>query len=976
MIQDLNLYLNLQGRGLVTSPNDSTSPALFFMQGDTYRLVLNGLLPVLDNSLTLFAPAHIEWSRLSAGITLIDAAPTGGTFKVRAGLIDSDATTTTALNFNISKGELQAALNAIAVIIAAGGIDVVSSGAANIYRLNWRVPANALALAVVENALSPLTLNRVAVDPDVAGKVELKLYQAPVTLTDQFTLPTAPAITITRVRSGSTLRNEVQRITVPDAAIGSFALDWLDVAGSIIPVTTVTAAAVEAAINDPFYALSSTDQRFSVTSPATGIFDLEFVGAYAQTSGLALIGIEMFDQVPIDTPVGIMSLDNQAIEDFLDGAASGRAIFEIRAYDSNGNKTMLAHLPVTIINDGIDDEVSSQIGTIATRVDTVYVYPDPSDSAAQAAAIARLGTSFTNPVLAQDFVFTHDFATMGVDVCVLIKTAGTPDTWSILPDDQYEVDILNDSQVQLFFGAPIPAAPAVGSVQVWICTLAATPIINDHRHSTDAIDGVGPDLGSTLTAIIATLRAAMPTGWPNIPANKIVGQLPGAQIDLTTLSTLLATNSSFATVFRALSNDSTVIANIANSFATSSDFVTTLSTLLGNSSVLNSFVTQLGSSPDALTALMTTLGPSSGFVAAVKLAVASMQIPGAMTLPIAPLSEILFTAQTDPAKLAGRGPYLLPQVILVGDPVPTAVIPALAANTVWMNNSGAALLLPGGSGIRSGSVAAGSFFASDGRINYPASQRLGTSSFFPAPFERELWRLWIDDKMLPAGKTLSVQFAIALQLINADSGAQYVLVIEKGTADPEQIVAFGMVGGFIHAPANFFVVGQSVEFLSLTGGVGLAVATPYFVVAIGGTPSQFKLSATFGGEVIIFTTDITAAEMVMMPAPSPETLSGITWDTANPLVKQRLILTQNLITHPFGAIIFRGADVAGVQSLTAQGIYYSAAYTAPVAPVSANFLLRARLIEFDTENSVPLARGWVSYALVPNSLAQLGAQIA
>lgn len=370
MIQDLNLYPNLQGRGLVSGPNDSTPPALAFMQGDTYRLVLNGLLPVLDNSLDLFAPAHIQWSRLSAGITLIDAPPTGGTFKVRAGLADS-----ASLNFNIGKGELQAALNAMATITAAGGIDVSSGGAANIYRLQWRVPANALTLTVVENELSPLTLNRVAVDPDVLGKVELKLYQSPVTLTDQFSLPSAPAITISQVRGGSALRNEVQRITVPSNAIGSFALDWLAVAGVIIPVSTVTAAAIEAAINDPFYALNSDDKRFPVTNPATGVFDIEFVGQYAQTAGLSLIGIEMFDQVPIDTPVGNMSLDNQAIEDFLDGAASGRALFEIRAY-ADGNKTMLAHQMATILNDGIDSEVASQAGTVATQTNTVYVYPN------------------------------------------------------------------------------------------------------------------------------------------------------------------------------------------------------------------------------------------------------------------------------------------------------------------------------------------------------------------------------------------------------------------------------------------------------------------------------------------------------------------------------------------------------------------------------------------------------------------------
>jgi hypothetical protein len=946
MIQDLNLYLNLQGRALVSGPNDSTSPGLSFMQGDTYRLVLNGLLPVLDNSLTLYAPAHIQWSRLSAGITLIDAAPTGGTFKIKIGA----GATTLTLSFNVGKGELQAALNAIAAVTAAGGIDVASVGAPNIYRLQWRsIPVwqpetlynvgtllrsgvhpdflNVVAvtvagisgdtepfssdtvgtiyaeasssghphtaqyvvqaggvplLAVVENSLSPLTLSRVAVDPDVTGKVELKLYQAPVTLTDQFSLPSPPAITLVQVRAGSTLRNEVQRIIVPEAAIGSFALDWLSVAGTIIPVATVTGAAIEAALNDPFYAVNSTDQRFSVINPASGIFDVEFVGAYSQTAGLALIGIEMFDQVPIDTPIGIMSLDNQAIEDFLDGAASGRAIFEIRAYDSEGNKTMLAHLPATIVNDGIDDEVSSLIGTIATRVDTVYVYPVASDPA----AIAKLGAVFTNPTLAHDFIFTHNFATMAVDVVVLVKTATGPDAWRIMPDDQYEADILNASQVRVLFGTDRPASPAVGSVQVWICTLAATPIVNNHRHTTDAIDGVAPDAGHTLTQIIAQLRAAMPTGWPNIPANMIVGTLSSSQIDVTGLATLQQTNAAFLSLFRLLVTDSSVVSNIANSLVTSSDFVTTLTTLFSNS--------------DLLTALMGNLGTTADFISAVKLAVASMQIPGLMTIPIAPVSEILFTVETDPANLSARGAYLLPQVIAAAPTsLTTSVLPAPAANTVWQNNSGGPLLIPGGGGIRSGTVATLGFFASDGRILYPVAKRLTTNSYFPEAFKRELWRLWIDDKMLPVGKTLTVQFAVALAMINAGSNAQYALVIEKGTADAE-------------------------------------------------TSSN----------------------------PSPENLQGITWDETNPLVKQRLILTQSQIIHSFGAIITNAVgDSRSGGGITAQGVYYSTAYAA-TAPLSTNFVLRARLIEFDTENSVANARGWVSYALIPNSYGELGGRIA
>ena len=82
MIQDLQIYINLALRGLVSSPADATSPNLAFNKGDTYQLVLNGLLPVLDQSFNLFAPAHIDWSKISAGLTLVDAPPTGGSFQV------------------------------------------------------------------------------------------------------------------------------------------------------------------------------------------------------------------------------------------------------------------------------------------------------------------------------------------------------------------------------------------------------------------------------------------------------------------------------------------------------------------------------------------------------------------------------------------------------------------------------------------------------------------------------------------------------------------------------------------------------------------------------------------------------------------------------------------------------------------------------------------------------------------------------
>ena len=900
MLQDYPINLDLKNRKAVSSVNDPSSPAFQFVQGDTINLVLNGLLPITDPSLQKFNPAHIDWATLQAAVLLVDAPPRSGTFKVQVGTGDT-AVITAALTYdaNLTKTFFATALNALSNVTTAGGVVAIQTGAANVFGFIWNTPANALPVSIISNNLAPLTFSAINTDLSIPGKVEIKLHQAPVAFTSDFSLPTPPAPTIARVRAGSTSANEIQRLSIDPAAVGGFAFVQGGNAGEIVRVNSSSLLAdITAALNDPYTSASPTDIRFSVTNPATGIFDIEFIGTFAKTSESLLV-LDLFDQVPIDTPSAKLGFTSVAIEDLLNGAASVAAKFVIVADNSAGEQSTLLYTDCTILADGLDPQTTSSITTIATRVDTVYVYPDPLDptaAATYAMAVAKLGTQFTNPSLAANFVFNHSFATTSVDVTVLVKTGVSPDTWSKMPDDQFEVDILNDSQVQLYFGDTIPAAPAVGSVQVWICTLDATPILNTHRHTTDEIDGVAPHLGSTLTEIIATLLSSLPTGWPNIPANKISGTISADQIDLTSLSQAFTSSSDFLTTLRTLINDSTLITNLSQSLTSNSAFLTTLETVAGNSTFLTSLITALASS-SSLGDLTTAIAGSPAFSSAVNSVIGTLQVPGAMTMPIAAISEVLFSTPTNgPAIANSRPPYMLPQIVAASPTsLTTTTLPTITANSVWQNNSGSALSIPGGGGIRTGTVATAGFIGSDGRMLFPAAKRLTTNSYFPESFKRELWRLWIDDKMLPVGKTFSVAFAVALQLINATCDAQWVLVIEKGVAD----------------------------------------------------------AGTTG-------------------SPSPENFSsGITWDETNPLVKQRIILTQNQMVHSFGAIIANTST-----GITAQGNYYGASYTAPAAPASANFVLRARLIEFDTENSVSTAKGWVSYSLQPDSYGQLGAKIA
>ncbi len=278
---------------------------------------------------------------------------------------------------------------------------------------------------------------------------------------------------------------------------------------------------------------------------------------------------------------------------------------------------------------------------------------------------------------------------------------------------------------------------------------------------------------------------------------------------------------------------------------------------------------------------------------------------GAFTIPIPEISEVLFLPASagnvftksivDSSKLASRAPYLLPAVHTANVGVLWALpLPSPIAGQVWQNQTGADLQIPGGGMVRGSTVSDGEFVASDGRILYRANQAGNTISYFPSAFERVLWNLYINEKMLGVGKTLKVEFGLSTQLVKATSQAQWMLVIEKGEAPSE------------------------------TDG-------------------------------------------------NPEiNLLNVVWDTANPILKQRLILT------PVATLCYAGCNVyrSTLGAITCDRVLYGGHENANAsAPASANFALRCRLIEFDTENNVTTARGWVTYQLVKPTSGDLQASI-
>ncbi len=219
-------------------------------------------------------------------------------------------------------------------------------------------------------------------------------------------------------------------------------------------------------------------------------------------------------------------------------------------------------------------------------------------------------------------------------------------------------------------------------------------------------------------------------------------------------------------------------------------------------------------------------------------------------------------------------------VVPIAVPLPR---PDLNAGNVFQNTTNVPLLVPGGLGRRGGYLDPQGYAGSDGRVWYRLARASQTNSFYPLDFERELFLLHINEAMWQPDGRFSVEFDLELQLFLANTRAQFLVVIEAGTAP-----------------------GQST------------------------------------------------------PSPVSENLADVTWQPA-PLLSQRIIVSGLKLKHRFGAIIKRSLD----NVISAERRLYAAWSACPAnsVPQAPGFVLRARLIQFDTENSVRGAKGFVFAAL-------------
>lgn len=297
-------------------------------------------------------------------------------------------------------------------------------------------------------------------------------------------------------------------------------------------------------------------------------------------------------------------------------------------------------------------------------------------------------------------------------------------------------------------------------------------------------------------------------------------------------------------------------------------------------------------------------------------------------------------------------------------PIPTAADSYIGR--VFENDSGDTVTLPGGKGHRSVQLKDGEFAACDGRLWYPVA-RYGDQDGvdFTTDYSSDANQIDCADNELPNGTRVQLTTTGTLPDPLATATDYYVV---NRTDDSIELAA--TVDG---TPIDLTDDGTG------THTVTKAVETSYYPTNFERTLFQFPinekqlrlrktLECRFALEAAVLSANTNAMWTVAFevgertqastPATPGQNLASIKW-RGSPLWEQQIDVTNLSTIHRLGLSIQRSM-VSSVDTLTTHALLYGAKEGGVVSPKTANFLLRCRLIRFDTEDGQSDPSGFVA----------------
>lgn len=275
---------------------------------------------------------------------------------------------------------------------------------------------------------------------------------------------------------------------------------------------------------------------------------------------------------------------------------------------------------------------------------------------------------------------------------------------------------------------------------------------------------------------------------------------------------------------------------------------------------------------------------------------------------------------------------------------------------VFQNNTGGTVLLTGGKGIRSARLDDGGFAACDGRLWYQV-ERYGEHASpieFTTDFASDENQLAATDNEFPDGTIVTVN-STDTPPAPLVAGSDYEVINREDDA-----IELTSVGGSTPITLTDDGVGtHTITKKAETSYYPKAFERELFQLPVNDRQLRLKsrFELRFALELAVLKSNTAAQWAVAIevgekttletPSKTGKNIESIVW-RGTPLLEQAIVISPISTVHRFGMVVERKL-IDEIDTLTATSLFYGTT-EATVAPKSANFILRARLIRFDTED--------------------------
>jgi hypothetical protein len=298
---------------------------------------------------------------------------------------------------------------------------------------------------------------------------------------------------------------------------------------------------------------------------------------------------------------------------------------------------------------------------------------------------------------------------------------------------------------------------------------------------------------------------------------------------------------------------------------------------------------------------------------------------------------------------------------LLGSTLPAA---SAAKGRVFLNKTEAQVVMPPSGRWPARGVAPGELFGSDGRLFYSLVPKVGTTSFYPKSFERNIYTLsFTPSNFQPGGEDVILQRYFYFRLIGNNTSAVWSVIFEAGVrqddVDPTRrhVVEAELVSGSATVSISDPLLARIGPRMVVTGsGIRDGLETTYVKsIDLEGGTAVLSLAATQSG-----------VRTLTFAAPPGPNIGGITW--LPPILEQQIFLTDVRSENGLGIVLSNSRDITidtNELGYSGKRFIYDSVLTASKdsMPTRTTFLLRVRIGQFDTENSVADPKGYAAYVV-------------